>query len=108
MCLAGGLNMGGTSQSGGPLGNMSSLQNSLPGMGSSDGLGAMMGGNGMNGLSNSGLSNSGPGMGGTDGLGGPPYSDMQQQQQYAGLSGLLNPGMSYPVWFTKLSMSWFV
>lgn len=85
--------MGCTSQSGGPLANMSSLQNSLPGMGTSESIGAMMGGNGMNGLSGSGLSGTGPGMGGSDGLGGPPYSDIQQQQQqYAGLSGLLNPG----------------
>lgn len=80
--------MGGTSQSGGPLANLSSLQNSLPGIGSSESIGAMMGGNGMNGLS-------GPGMEVSDGFGGSPYSDIQQQQ-YGGLSGLLNPGRFHP------------
>lgn len=80
--------MGGSSQSGGPLANLSSLQNSLPGIGSSESIGAMMGGNGMNGLS-------GSGMGASDGFGGPPYSDIQQQQ-YGGLSGLLSTGRLHP------------
>lgn len=86
----GGLNIGGNSQSGGPLANLSSLQNSLPGIGSSESIGAMMGGSGMN-----GLSGTGPGMGTSDGFGGPPYSDIQHQQ-YGGLSGLLNPGTLCP------------
>ena len=81
-----------TSHPGGSLGNMSSLQNSLPGLGATGGLGSLMGtGGSMNG--NSGMSASGGTTGhgsGGDSIGGQPYSGMQQQ--YQGLSSLLNPG----------------
>ena len=88
----GGMNLNSSQQqqagSVGPLSNMSSLQNSLPTIGTSSGMASMMSGNGLNDL---GKAVPGGGLGSdSPGGGGQNYSGMQQQ--YQGLSGLLNPG----------------